>query len=597
MKMRIRRLGRKYLDLELSVGDNLRARVVERPGRWMPPDDLARIVDARVASGEGLPPGFVGISVMLLFVFGAKGAFFPLWFWLPDTYPTCPVPVAALFSGLLTKVGVYAVARTFPLVFAVGDARDVVTPLLLASAGITMFLGVLGAVSQHSVRRILAVHVISQVGYMVVGVGIGTEMALNGTASHAFAHIIYKGLLFMGAGAVIHMTGRHKLTELGGLYRTMPLTVALYMVGAFAISAFPFFSGFVSKSMVIAAAAGDNRAAVTLMLTLASSGTFLHTGLKLPYYMFFGKDTGLQGKEPPTNMLVAMGLAAAALAATLGLTAPASAQDPAKGGDLVVAMAVTLPSVDPHASTGVATRYVSAHMFEGVVTRGETGDIIPQLAASYEMSDDARTYTFTLRDGATFASGNPVTTEDVLYSFGRVIKLNLTPAFILAQLGWTPENVDQMVTAEGNTVTVTYDGDFSSAFVLNVLASRPASIVDSALVQEHEVDGDMGNAWLNENSAGSGPFTLDRYAPAQMVRMEVQNLRVYERRGLLSPDRTDGGTRLYSEADIEVLHRIRDLLADGLNIAGIARVLELEAEVERLRARLAEADGNAAPGR
>jgi len=144
----------------------------------------------------------------------------------------------------------------------------------------------------------------------VVGVGIGTEMALNGTASHAFAHIIYKGLLFMGAGAVIHMTGRRKLTELGGLYRTMPLTVALYMVGAFAISAFPLFSGFVSKSMVIAAAAGDNRAAVTLMLALASSGTFLHTGLKLPYYMFFGKDCGLRPQEPPRNMLVAMGIAA-----------------------------------------------------------------------------------------------------------------------------------------------------------------------------------------------------------------------------------------------------------------------------------------------
>jgi len=135
-------------------------------------------------------------------------------------------------------------------------------------------------------------------------------MALNGTASHAFAHILYKGLLFMGAGAVIHMTGKRKLTELGGLYRTMPWTVALYMIGAFAISAFPFFSGFVSKSMIIAAAAGDSHATAALLLMVASSGTFLHTGLKLPYYMFFGKDSGLRPKEPPINMLLAMGIAA-----------------------------------------------------------------------------------------------------------------------------------------------------------------------------------------------------------------------------------------------------------------------------------------------
>ena len=114
----------------------------------------------------------------------------------------------------------------------------------------------------------------------------------------------------MGAGAVILMTGRRKLTELGGLYRTMPITVFLYMIGALAISAFPLFSGFVSKSMIISAAGGDGRAITMLLLTVASSGTFLHTGLKLPYYMFFGKDCGLRPSEPPLNMLLAMGVAA-----------------------------------------------------------------------------------------------------------------------------------------------------------------------------------------------------------------------------------------------------------------------------------------------
>lgn len=141
------------------------------------------------------------------------------------------------------------------------------------------------------------------------------------------------------------------------------------------------------------------------------------------------------------------------------------------------------------------------------------------LASEWTADDEAKTITFTMRDDATFSSGNPVRAEDVAFSLGRVIKLNLTPAFILAQLGWTPENVDDMVTVDGNTVTIKYDGDFSSAFVLNVLASRPASIVDEKEVMAHETDGDMGNAWLNSNTAGSGPFSLADYRPAELIRL------------------------------------------------------------------------------
>src|SRR5204862_1276145 len=159
--------------------------------------------------------------------------------------------------------------------------------------------------------RLLAYHIISQVGYMVCGVGIGTELALNGAAAHAFAHILYKALLFMGAGAVLQVTGLRKLSDMGGLYKMMPRTLSLYMVGAFAISAVPLFSGFVSKSMVVSSAGESHRTAIFLMLTLASSGTFLHTGLKLPYYMFFGKDRGLRGQEPTATTLVAKGLAKA----------------------------------------------------------------------------------------------------------------------------------------------------------------------------------------------------------------------------------------------------------------------------------------------
>lgn len=237
--------------------------------------------------------------ILILVSFMLNAAVPPLNAWLTDAYPEATVTGAVFLSAFTTKTAVYVLIRTYP------GAE------ILVWFGVMMALyGVVFAVLENDCRRLLGYHIISQVGYMVAGIGIGTEMALNGTASHAFAHILYKGLLFMGAGAVIHMTGRRKLTELGGLYRTMPWTVALYMVGAFAISAFPFFSGFVSKSMVIAAAAGNHQAAVALLLTVASSGTFLHTGLKLPYYMFFGKDSGLRPKEPPINMLLAMGIAA-----------------------------------------------------------------------------------------------------------------------------------------------------------------------------------------------------------------------------------------------------------------------------------------------
>jgi len=241
-----------------------------------------------------------GLAFTLVLVsFLLNAAVPPLNAWLTDAYPEATVTGAVFLSAFTTKTAVYVLIRTFP-----GTE-------ILVGLGVAMALyGVIYAVLENDCRRLLGYHIVSQVGYMVAGVGIGTEIALNGSSSHAFSHIIYKGLLFMGAGAVIQMTGRRKLTELGGLYRTMPWTVFLYMIGAFAISAFPFFSGFVSKSMVIAAAAGDGRAATVLLLTVASSGTFLHTGLKLPYYMFFGKDCGLRPSDPPLNMLLAMGIAA-----------------------------------------------------------------------------------------------------------------------------------------------------------------------------------------------------------------------------------------------------------------------------------------------
>ncbi len=242
---------------------------------------------------------------LILVAFLLNAAVPPLGAWLPDAYPEATVTGAVFMTAFTTKSAVYALIRGFAG-----------TEILVWLGAFMAVYGVVYAVLENDARRLLAYHIISQVGYMVCGVGIGTELAINGATAHAFAHILYKALLFMGAGAVLHTTGSRKLSEMGGLYKTMPKTLGLYMVGAFAISAVPLFSGFVSKSMVVSAAGETHRAVVFLMLTLASAGTFLHTGLKLPYYMFFGRDSARtqerRGREPPRNMLVAMALAAAA---------------------------------------------------------------------------------------------------------------------------------------------------------------------------------------------------------------------------------------------------------------------------------------------
>ena len=237
---------------------------------------------------------------LILAAFLLNAAVPPLHAWLTDAYPEATVTGAVFLSAFTTKAAVYTLLRAYPG-----------TEILIWLGAIMAVYGVVYAVLENDIRRLLAYHIVSQVGYMVAGVGIGTAMALNGTAAHAFTHILYKGLLFMGAGAVIHMTGRNKFTELGGLYRRMPLTFILYMVGGFSISAFPLFSGFVSKSMVISAAAEDHLTWIWLLLTLASAGTFLHTGLKLPYFTFLGNDSGIRTTDPPRNMLVAMVLFAA----------------------------------------------------------------------------------------------------------------------------------------------------------------------------------------------------------------------------------------------------------------------------------------------
>jgi multicomponent Na+:H+ antiporter subunit D len=268
---------------------------------------LAGIVGHRAAGGSFLvePLALGGPGILILLGFAVNAAVTPLHAWLTDAYPESSPGGGVFLSAFATKAAVYALARVFP------GAEPLVW------AGTTMALyGVVFAVLENDIRRLLAYHIVSQVGYMVTGVGLGTPLAVSGAAAHAFCHILYKGLLFMGAGAVVHATGRRRLTELGGLGRPMPATLALYMVGAFSISGAPLLNGFVSKSLIVAAAAAEHRSVVVWLLTLASVGTFLHTGLKLPYFTFAGPDRRLRPTPVPPPMLAAMGLTAALCALT-----------------------------------------------------------------------------------------------------------------------------------------------------------------------------------------------------------------------------------------------------------------------------------------
>jgi multicomponent Na+:H+ antiporter subunit D len=247
---------------------------------------------------------------LVLVAFLLSAAVPPLHAWLADAYPEASVAGTVFLSAYTTKAAVYALARGFP------GTR------ILIVLGIVMALyGVVYAVLENDTRRLLAYHIVSQVGYMVAAVGIGTELAISGATAHAFAHILYKGLLLMGAGAVLHATGRSKMSELGGIARRMRGVLALYMIGAVSISSVPLFSGFVSKELVVEAAYRSDLLWLVILLKIASVGTFLHTGLKLPHGAFVGREgfgpASNEGQRitvgpVPTSMYVAMTLGAVA---------------------------------------------------------------------------------------------------------------------------------------------------------------------------------------------------------------------------------------------------------------------------------------------
>lgn len=219
--------------------------------------------------------------------------------WLPDAYPEASWSGTVFLSAFTTKTAVYVLLRGFP-----GEE-------VLIWVGLFMiFYGIVYAILENDIRRILSYSIVNQVGFMIAAVGIGTPLALAGAAAHAFVHIIYKALLLMSAGSVLAMTGRRKSSELGGLFRTMPFTTVAGIIGALAISAFPLTSGFVAKSMITDAAAGSHLTLVWFLLTAASAGVFLHAGIKFPWFVFFQKDSGLRPPDPPWTMRAGMAVCA-----------------------------------------------------------------------------------------------------------------------------------------------------------------------------------------------------------------------------------------------------------------------------------------------
>ena len=239
-------------------------------------------------------------TTLIFLAFGIKAAFPLLHNWLQDSYPEATVTGTVFLSAFTTKLAIYALARGFP-------GTEILVPL---GAAMTVF-PVFYAVIENDLRRVLSYSLNNQLGFMVAAVGIGTEQALNGAAAHAFAHILYKALLFMSMGAVLFRAGTIKGSELGGLYRSMPWTTAFCIVGALSIAAFPLFSGFVTKSFVMTESAAQHHTIAFLVMLFGSAGVVHHSAVKIPYFAFFAHDSGRRVAEAPLHMLLAMGTAAA----------------------------------------------------------------------------------------------------------------------------------------------------------------------------------------------------------------------------------------------------------------------------------------------
>lgn len=280
------RAGMRYLVIQVGSG------VLLMSGAILMVRDTGSLAFESMTLGE---PG----TWLILVSFGVKCAFPLLHNWVQDSYPEATVTGAVILSAVTTKCAVYALVRGFP-----GTEL-----LIYVGAAMTAF-PIFYAVIENDLRRVLSYSLNNQLGFMVCGVGVGSALAINGAVAHAFVHILYKALLFMSMGAVLYRTGTIKGSELGGLYKSMPLTAIFCIVGAASISAFPLFAGFVAKSLTLSAVAYDGYLVVWLVLLFASAGVPHYTGIKIPYFAFFAHDSGIRCKEAPVNMLIAMGVTA-----------------------------------------------------------------------------------------------------------------------------------------------------------------------------------------------------------------------------------------------------------------------------------------------
>ena len=282
--------GFRYLFFHVSSGLLLLAGILIRyHGEGVSAFSLQPLTDALEAGDAG--------AMLVLLAIGIKAAFPGLHTWLKDGYSEATHTGPVWLCAFTTKCAVCMLARLFPG-----------AEILITIGGVMAMFPIFYAVIENDLRRVLCYSKINQIGFMVVGIGIGTELAIDGAIAHAFTHVLYKGLLFMSMGAVLFRTGEIRGSHLGGLYKTMPWTTGFCIVGAASISAFPLFSGFVSKSIIITEAAQNGHVLIWLCLLFASAGVFHHAGIKIPFFAFFAHDSGRRPKEAPINMLIAMGI-------------------------------------------------------------------------------------------------------------------------------------------------------------------------------------------------------------------------------------------------------------------------------------------------
>jgi multicomponent Na+:H+ antiporter subunit D len=232
--------------------------------------------------------GIVSLAaVIFIIVFGAKAAVFPLFFWLPQSYVQPPAAVSALFGGLLTKVGIYCMIRTFTLMFT-GDT-DFINGLLFVLGVCTMFLGGLGAIAQYNFKRILSYHIVSQVGYMIMGLAIDSIIALMAAIYFAVHNIIVKSSLFLFAGVTEEITGTNDLNRMGGLLHRYPLLGWGFFLGGISLAGVPPFSGFFAKLLMLSGSSdADNYWA--MFFTLSVGFLTLFSMIKIFLYCFWGEE-------------------------------------------------------------------------------------------------------------------------------------------------------------------------------------------------------------------------------------------------------------------------------------------------------------------